>query len=447
MSAMTIYVVAAIAALSGLLFGYDTGVISGALPFIKNQFSLSPDGEGLVVGGVLFGATFSSLVSGRLTDRFGRKKVILGTAVLFAAGSVLAALAPSVGTLVAGRLVLGLAIGVASFAAPLYIAEMSPPAMRGALVALNQLAIAIGLLLSYVIDYLYASSGNWHAMILFGALPAVLLTFGILLLPESPRWLILQGNENLAHAVLKRVRGTDDVGNEFTDIKTSMAEERGDWREFFAPHLRAALIVGVGLGIFQQFTGINTVIYYAPKIYKEAGLTVDSVGILATVGLGLLNVLMTVLSLILIDRVGRRPLLITGNIGMAVSLAALSLTFLLGASPDLMKIVGVGSTFVYSAFFSISLGPVFWVMISEIYPLRIRGFAMAFATAVGWLSNLIVSYSFPVLLDRFGVGHTFLGYALITVASLVFCAKLVPETKGLSLEMIERQERRGAFHT
>lgn len=441
-----VYLVAAIAALSGLLFGFDTGVISGALPFIKKQFTLTPEGEGLVVSGVLFGATFSSLISGRLTDKFGRKKVLFTTALLFAAGSVLAAYAPSVDMLVVGRIILGLAIGVASFAAPLYIAEMSPPAVRGTLVAMNQMAIVTGILLSYLVDYFFSASGDWHSMILLGTLPAILLGLGMLTLPESPRWLVVSGQEEKANSVLQKVRGTDQIHQELTEIKSSLDEEKGDWREIFAPHLRSALIVGVGLGAFQQFTGINTIIYYAPKIYKAAGLTSDSVGIMATAGVGLVNLLMTIVSLVLIDRLGRRPLLIIGNLGMLLSLAALSLTFLFNASADTMKFVGITSTFVYVAFFAISLGPVFWVMISEIYPLRIRGFAMAMATALSWLSNMIVSYTFPVVLDKFGIGATFGGYALITLASLIFCLKLVPETKGLSLESIEKKERKGSFH-
>jgi MFS transporter, SP family, galactose:H+ symporter len=446
MGANFVYLVAAIAALSGLLFGYDTGVISGALPFIKTQFGLSPEGEGMVVSGVLFGATFSSMVSGSLTDKFGRKKVLFTTAILFAAGSVLAAYAPSVNLLVAGRVILGLAIGVASFAAPLYIAEMAPPKVRGTLVAMNQLAIVTGILLSYVIDYFFSTSGDWHSMILLGTVPAVLLAIGMLTLPESPRWLVVNGQEEQANTVLKKVRGTDQVQDEFAEIRTSLDEEKGDWREFFAPHLRSALVIGVGLGMFQQFTGINTVIYYAPKIYKAAGLTSDSVGIMATAGVGLVNLIMTIVSLALIDRLGRRPLLIIGNLGMLLSLGALSLTFLFHASSEVLKFVGIGSTFVYVAFFAISLGPVFWVMISEIYPLRIRGFAMATATALSWLSNMIVSYTFPVVLDKFGIGATFGGYALISAASLFFCIKLVPETKGLSLESIEKQERKGSFH-
>jgi sugar porter (SP) family MFS transporter len=441
-----VFIVATIAALSGLLFGFDTGVISGALPFIKKQFVLDPVGEGMVVSGVLFGATFSSIASGRLTDHFGRKKVIFGTAMLFGIGSILTAFAPNIPLLVAGRVVLGLAIGAASFAAPLYISEMSPPANRGALVAMNQLMITVGILLSYLIDYAFTGAGDWHAMIAVGAIPAVVLGIGICFLPESPRWLILNEKEAEASNVLKKIRETNDVGGELHDIKTSLAEEKGDWREFFAPHLRGALIVGVGLGMFQQFTGINTVIYYAPKIYQAAGFESNNAAILATAGVGLVNVLMTIVSLALIDRLGRRPLLIIGNIGMGLSLAALSLSILFKVSGDLLRWIGVGSTLIYVAFFAISLGPVFWIMIAEIYPLRIRGFAMSFATALSWMSNLIVSFSFPVLVESAGAGATFAVYTLITIASLVFAIKVVPETKGLSLEQIERQERTGASH-
>jgi sugar porter (SP) family MFS transporter len=445
-----VVVVAAIAALSGLLFGYDTGVISGALLFITPQFHLTPAWQGLVVSGVLFGATFSSLVSGRLTDHFGRKKVILATALLFAVGSILTAFATTVELLVAGRVVLGLAIGVASFAAPLYISEMSPPANRGALVAMNQLAITIGIVLSYFVDYVFSSSGNWPVMVALGAVPAVLLACGIVFLPESPRWLILNNKEEGAGDVLKKIRGTENVSTELEEIKTSLSEEKGDWREFFAPHLRTALIVGIGLGMFQQFTGINTVIYYAPSIYKAAGLESNSVSILATTGVGVVNVLMTIVSLALIDRLGRRPLLIIGNIGMALSLAALSVSALMntggGPIPQWISFMSVASTLVYVAFFAISLGPVFWIMISEIYPLRIRGFAMSVATALSWLSNMIVSSTFPVMLAKLGVGITFAIYTVITVASLIFACLLVPETKGLSLEQIERQERSGAIH-
>jgi sugar porter (SP) family MFS transporter len=440
-SSRFVYVVAAIAALSGLLFGYDTGVISGALLFMREQFHLTPAGEGLVVSSVLFGAAFSCFLSGRLTDYFGRKKVILATALLFGIGSVVTAMAASVDGLIAGRVVLGLAIGIASFAAPLYISEMSSADNRGALVALNQLAITIGILLSYIIDYVFAAGSNWQAMVAVGAIPAVLLAAGLLILPESPRWLVLKNEYDKARCVLARIRSGANNDAELKEIENSISEEKGDWKEFFAPHLRGALVIGLGLGIFQQFTGINTVIYYAPSIYKLAGLTSNSVSILATAGVGLINVLMTIIAVALIDRVGRRPLLIIGNLGMMISLACLSLSFLLHANADILRWIGVGSTFTFVSFFAISLGPIFWIIISEVYPLRIRGFAMSFATAIAWVSNLIVSFTFPVMLAKFGVGATFAGYTLIALASLVFSCVMVPETKGLSLEEIERQER------
>ncbi|MBX9720940.1 MAG: MFS transporter, partial [Candidatus Obscuribacterales bacterium] len=237
------------------------------------------------------------------------------------------------------------------------------------------------------------------------------------------------------------IRKNSNVDSELKEIEDSLAEEKGDWREFFAPHLRGALVIGLGLGLFQQFTGINTVIYYAPSIFKLAGLTSNSVSILATAGVGLINVLMTIIAVALIDKVGRRPLLLVGNIGMMVSLACLSLSFLLHGNSEVLKWVGVSSVFTFVSFFAISLGPIFWIIISEVYPLRIRGFAMSVATAIAWVSNLIVSFSFPVMLAKFGIGATFGMYSLLALASLIFCCIKVPETKGLSLEQIERKER------
>jgi sugar porter (SP) family MFS transporter len=435
-----IFVVAGIAALAGLLFGYDTGVISGAILFIQNQFNLSPEGKGLVVSGVLFGATFSSMVSGRLTDFLGRKKVILMTAFIFTVGSIVCALATSMEVLVAGRVILGLAIGVASFTAPLYISEISSKENRGALVGLNQLAIVIGILGSYAVDYVFSKDGLWPAMVGMGAVPAVILGLGMLWMPESPRWLVLHHRESEASSVLKRIRGTEQVDPELDEIRSSLHEEKASWTELFAPALRTGLIVGVGLGLFQQFTGINTVIYYAPSIFLMSGFTSNSVSIAATAGVGLVNVLMTVVGLIFIDKLGRRPLLIGGIIGMAISLSALAASFALHLGGDTMKLVGVGSLMLYVASFAVSLGPVFWLMISEIYPLRIRGLAMGFATSIQWLGNLVVSFTFPILIERLGPAPTFSIYASICIAAIIFSIFVVPETKGLSLEEIERKE-------
>jgi MFS transporter, SP family, galactose:H+ symporter len=436
-----IFVVAGIAALSGLLFGYDTGVISGAILFIDNQFHLTPERKGLVMSGVLIGATISSMVSGRLTDYLGRRKVILLTAVVFTLGSMLCALAPSIELLVAGRVILGLAIGVASFTAPLYISEVSAKENRGALVGLNQLAIVIGILGSYLVDYIFSKDGLWQAMVGMGAVPAVILGLGMIWMPESPRWLVFHHREDEASHVLKRIRDTEKIAEELAEIRTSLQEEKASWAELFAPSLRTALLVGVGLGLFQQFTGINTVIYYAPSIFLMSGFTSNTVSILATAGVGLVNAVMTIIGLIFIDKLGRRPLLITGIIGMAFSLAALAISFALKVPIETMRMVGVGSLMLYVASFAVSLGPVFWLMISEIYPLKIRGLAMGFATSIQWLANAIVTYTFPILINRFGPSPTFSIYVAICLAAITFSVFVVPETKGLSLEEIENKGR------
>jgi SP family galactose:H+ symporter-like MFS transporter len=437
-----IYIVAGIAALAGLLFGYDTGVISGAILFIQKDFHLTAESEGLVVSGVLFGATFSSLFSGRLTDHFGRRLVILGISFLFVAGSIVAALAQNVTTLVVGRIILGLAIGIASFTAPLYISEVSPPDKRGGLVSLNQLAITVGILGSYLVDYIFAGKGQWQMMVGFGAVPGIILGIGMLVMPESPRWFALKGRNEEAKSVLMRIRAQDNVEAELQEIETTLKEEKGDWRQLLSPTMRRLLLIGLGLAFFQQFTGINTVIYYAPTIFNMAGFESNSISILATAGVGLVNVIMTIVGVCLLDRLGRRPLLLTGLVGMLVSLIALSLGFMSAAPGENLKWIGVGSLVVYVASFAISLGPIFWLIISEIYPLNLRGLAMGLATAMCWVSNLVVSYSFPILIKYAGPSSTFAVYAVMSVAAICFSYWLVPETKGLSLEEIEHGSRR-----
>jgi len=438
-----VFIVASIAALAGLLFGYDTGVISGAILFIQPQFHLSAEQVGMVVGGVLLGATVSSIVSGRLTDLFGRKQVIFTISIIFALGSIITALANSVAGLVVGRIILGLAIGVASFTAPLYISEVSPLSMRGALVSLNQLAITIGILASYLVDYMFSQSGQWQWMIGFGAVPGVILGIGMLIMPESPRWFALKGQDQDARAVLMRIRDSTDVDGELKEIKDTLAEEQGGWRELLTQSLWRLILIGVGLAVFQQFTGINTVIYYAPTIFNLAGFESNSASILATAGVGLVNVVMTIVGLLLLDRLGRRPLLLTGLVGMFASLLILAYGFANTPNLSNLKWIGVGSLTFYVASFAISLGPIFWLLISEIYPLNFRGLAMSLATAICWISNLIVSFTFPILIKALGPSATFTIYAGIALLAFVFAYYLVPETKGLSLEEIEHRFRQG----
>jgi SP family galactose:H+ symporter-like MFS transporter len=435
---LPVFVVAGIAALAGLLFGYDTGIISGAILFIRTDFALSATTEGLVVSAVLFGATFSSVLSGRLAER---RTVLLIASLFFIVGSLVGAFATSVVVLVISRFVLGLAIGVASFTAPLYISEIAPPNVRGRLVGLNQLAITLGILLSYVVDFSFAKSRQWDWMIGLGAVPGLLLALGMFFLPESPRWLLLRGQSEKARVVLQEVRGQSDVSAEWTEIQETLKGEQGAWRELLKPWFRPMLIVGVGLAFFQQFTGINTVIYYAPTIFKLAGFHSDSTSILATIGVGLVNAGMTVVAISLMDRVGRRPLLLTGLVGMALSLFALTLGFAGVFGRDELKWIGVLSLMAYVASFAISIGPIFWLMISEIYPLRLRGLAMSLATGACWVCNLIVTFTFLLLIQSLGPAGTFGLLGVITLAAIVFSYFLVPETKGRSLEQIEHDVR------
>src|SRR5215469_2326531 len=429
-------IVAGTAALAGLLFGFDTGVISGAILFIKGAFGLSPFAEEVLVSAALVGAVCGSILSGRFTDLLGRKRAILITAVIFTVGSILCAVAGNIEVLILGRLAVGVAIGVASYTAPLYIGEMAPPKLRGALVTLNQLAITSGILLAYVVDAAFAPSDGWRLMFAFGALPAIVLGIGIAALPESPRWLLLHQHKDEGIKVLTRIRGSQNVMPEVNDILEHAEPGSGKLADLFSPIVLPVLFCGVALAVIQQITGINTVIYYAPTIFQAAGFRSAESSIIATAGVGLVNVLMTVVSIPLIDRVGRRPLLLISLTGMGVSLAALGLGFAIGGETS--KWIGVLSLAVYIGSFAIGLGPVFWLLISEIFPLNVRGQAASVATMANWLSNFVVSLTFLSLLNALGSVWTFVLYAALAVLGVLFCLRFVPETKGVPLELIER---------
>jgi len=431
-----IYLVAVIAALCGLLFGYDTGVISGALLFVKRDFNLSPWLQSVVTGAVLGGATLGAGFSGRLADRFGRRRMVISVAILFFAASLLTGLAPNVTWLAAGRIFVGLAIGVCSYTAPLYISEISPARNRGALVSLNQLLITVGILISYLTDYALADGEHWRWMFALAAIPAVVLGVGMVFLPESPRWLVSVGKRELARQVLGKVRSSKGADEELELIESYNEGQEVRWTELFRLEYRPALIVGIGLAIFQQITGINTIIYYAPTIFQLAGFSSAAQSILATAGVGLVNVLLTILSVRLLDRTGRRLLLLIGIAGMIASLTLLGLVFLLGAHSPALGWLAVGSVMLYVASFAISLGPIFWLLISEIYPLRIRGVAMGVATMANWGFNLLVALTFLLLIESFGAAYTFWMYAVVSVGSWIFSYRLVPETKGRTLEEI-----------
>jgi sugar porter (SP) family MFS transporter len=432
-----IYLTAAVAALAGLLFGYDTGVISGAILFIKDQFSLSAAVEEAVVSAVLLGAVIGAAFSGSLSDRFGRRRTIIVTAFLFALGALGAAFSESIIYLVVFRLMIGVAIGVASYTAPLYISEISPAEIRGALVSLNQLMITCGIVVSYVVDYALSGAQSWRWMFALGAIPAFILIAGMLALFESPRWLVSRNREEDARKVLKRMRNSQDVDDEIADIRISFTIKKGSWKELLNPCIRPALVVGIGLAFFQQLTGINTIIYYAPTIFEFAGFASHRISIFATAGIGVVNVLMTVVAIWFIDRLGRKPLLYGGLVGMALSLGVLGFAFAAPQLAEHLKWITLASLVCYIASFAISLGPIFWLMIAEIYPLRIRGRAMSLATVANWGFNMLIASTFLTLTEKLGKPGTFWLYALVAVGGIFFCYFLVPETKGHSLEEIE----------
>jgi len=431
--------VTATAALGGLLFGYDTGVISGALLFLKAEFALSPNMQAAVTSTALIGAAVGASFGGVVADRFGRRSVMLILALLFVAGSLLCALASTLSILITGRLLLGVCIGIVSFVAPLYIAEVAPPERRGALVSLNQLAITAGILGSYIVGYLFADSGNWRWMLGLGAVPGLILGAGLCALPESPRWLMKRGRAREARAILMRARAAEDVDRELTEINEDLRREGGGfgWSMLLAAAMRRPLALGIGLAILQQATGIGAVIYYAPTIFQAAGFQSASSAILASAGIGIVNVALTIVALRIIDRVGRRAPLLTGLIGMAVSLGLLAAAFMVGGASVIFKWTAVAALVGYIGFFAVGLGPVFWLLIAEIFPLGVRGRAMGIATLTIWLFNILCALTFFQLLQTFGEAATFLGYAVLSLAGWWFVWRYMPETKGLTLEQIE----------
>ena len=439
-----VVIAAAITAIGGMLFGYDTGVISGAILFIRQAFSLSSTAQEIVVSSVLIGAVIGASISGFLADKYGRRIMVIVAATVFGIGAIFTALTPEVYTLIAGRIVVGIAIGIASFIAPLYIAEVAPVSIRGALVSLNQLAITVGIVISYLVDFAFAPSGGWRWMLGLAVVPSIILGIGMYLMPPSPRWLYSKGRIDKARSVLERIRMTKNVSEEMKEIGASLVcEQECKWSEILDPVVRPALIVGIGLAAFQQLTGINTVIYYAPTILEFAGFQSAAISILATAGIGMINVIMTIVAISLIDRVGRRPLLLIGLIGMIISLAILGTAFVLPGLSSSLGLLAVISLMLYVGSFAIGLGPVFWLMISEIYPLRIRGRAMSTATIVNWGTNLLVAITFLSLIQLIGTPGTFWLYSIIGIIAWVFVYFLVPETKGKSLEEIEMQLRAG----
>ncbi len=404
---------AAIAGLGGLLFGYDTGVIAGALLFIKTDFGLGSFAQGLVVAAVPIGAIGGAAIAGPAADNHGRRLMILIAAGVFIVGALGSAAAPDLGVLVVSRIVIGVAIGLASAAAPVYISEVAPPESRGRLVTFFQLAVTIGILVAYLVGLAFDGIEGWRWMLGLGCVPALALAFGMLRMPQSPRWLVMTGDDFAARATLAKIRvdDPDTIDRELDEIKETLDAKPGAWSDLLQPVVKAALVVGVGLAILQQVTGINTVIYYAPTIVEFTGVNSSAGSILAAVGVGVINVGFTILALRLLDRAGRRTLLMIGVSGMVVSLFALGLAFKVeGGASTLGSVIAIASLMTYVASFAISLGPIFWLLNAEIYPLSVRSKAAGLGTMANWTFNFIVSLTFLLLIDALGRSGAFWFY-------------------------------------
>lgn len=436
-----VVLVALVSALGGALFGYDTGVISGALLFITDQFGLTPVMEGVVTSALLIGAALGAVAGGRAADRIGRRSMLILSAIVFIAATLGCALTPSVPVLVLSRFVLGTAVGAASVIVPLYISEMAPARVRGKLVTFNALMIVTGQLMAYLVNAALAESGAWRWMLGLATVPAVLLWVGMLFLPDSPRWYV--GKERFAEAlaVLERSRPSAEARTELdsiTELRRREAAERGGWKDLRETWLKRLFLTGVGLAIFQQVTGVNTIVYFAPKLLTRTGLG-EVASIVASVSIGVVSVLAATVGLLLMDRVGRRPMLLAGNASVSACLVLLGLVSFLPSESLATSYLTLGLMVVYMACFQSTVNTVTWLMISEMFPLRIRGFAMGAAVFVLWMANFAVALVFSPMVASIGAGWTFWVFAVFGACAVVFTHRMIPETRGRSLEELESE--------
>lgn len=431
-----------IAAIGGFLFGYDTAVISGAIGFIRDRFDLQAGMLGWMVSSLIVGAAVGAAFSGILSDKFGRKKILMLSAFLFILGSIGSALPDNVTGLIIARMIGGLGVGMASTLSPLYIAEIAPARNRGRLVSIYQFAVVTGIFVTFFINLTIEGLGDdawdiayaWRWMLGFGIAPGVIYLLLLLLIPETPRWLMKQNQEVRALEVLERMNGKEAAKSDLQEILNLKENDTASLKELFRPALRIPLVVGVVLAILQQITGINAIMYYAPEIFKQMGSGTNT-ALSQTVLVGLVNFVFTLLALWLIDKVGRRVLLLIGSISMTICLFIVGYGFYGDNASSYLILFFI---LLYVASFAISLGPVVWVMISEIFPTRIRGRATAVASLCLWAADYLVSQAFPSLIEGIGTALTFWLFAVISLMGIIFCAKVVPETKGKSLEQIER---------
>ncbi|MEH7142219.1 sugar porter family MFS transporter [Priestia megaterium] len=437
-----------ISTFGGLLFGYDTGVINGALPYMSDDFNLNSFTEGLITSVLLLGAAIGAVFGGRLSDGIGRRKSIFFLAVLFFISTIGCTLSPNVTMMIISRFLLGIAVGGASVTVPTFLAEMSPSDRRGRMVTRNELMIVGGQFLAFVFNAilgnLFGHIGVWRYMLSIAAVPAIVLFFGMMKVPESPRWLVSKGRNEEALRVLQKIRTEEEAKAELKEIETALSEEveleEASFKDLAIPWVRRVVFIGIAIAIVTQATGVNSIMYYGTEILRQAGFA-TSAALIGNIANGVISVLATIVGIWLLGKVGRRPMMLTGLAGTTLTLLLIGILSFVAGSSTILPYIMLALTVTFLAFMQGAIGPVLWVSLSEIFPLRLRGFGMGISVFFLWITNFIIGLLFPIMLDKMGLSVTFFVFAVVGCVSIFLMAKFLPETKGLTLEEIETSFR------